>query len=331
MANEKIDFNNLEINKSFILGRISEKDIFDYYIDKPYKLGELIKSNLRDDDGTASFNIFIKDGELRYKDFGHSYGNCFEYVKQLYQCSYDDAIKIIANDFGLKPGIITKERPKLNTYKPIEKAFEKVIIPIKRGWKKVDLDYWGKYGITIPMLVEYDIFPCNHVYLQNKPDNRFLWAVDELNNPIYCYKIDNKYKCYRPLTKDKKLKWLSTTKAENIQGMKQLPKKGDRLILASSMKDVLTLKVLGYNAIAIGGEGNHLPDKILDYLFAVFPEIIIFYDNDKPGLMYGEQMSNLIKCPYIHIPTKFEEKDISDYVESYGIEEGKILMNFLIS
>lgn len=325
----KINFNELDLTDKLILSYVSEYDIFKYYLGSNFKLGELFKSNLRNNDDTASLNIFIKNGSLRYKDFGHSYGNCFEYVRHLYQCDYGTALKIIAKDFNIKPEITTVERPKVNTYIP-EEVFEKVIIPVKRGWKKIDLEYWGKYGITIPMLVEYDIFPCNHVYLQNKPDNRFIWAVDEENNPIYCYKIDNKYKCYRPLSKDKKMKWLSTTKENDLQGMKQLPKSGKLLILASAMKEVLVLKKLGYTAIAAGGEGNNIPKKILDFLFACFKKVIILYDNDKPGLMYAKQLSNTIECSFIHIPLEHKEKNISDYVEKYGLEEGDKLMKKLL-
>lgn len=314
----------------FILSKISEKDIFDKYVNQPYKFGEMIKSNLRNDDDTCSLNIFIRNGQLRYKDFGHSYGGCFEYVKKLYQCEFMDALKIIARDFNLVPGVVTIDTPKPKQRLPVDVAFDKVIIPIKRAWKQLDRDYWNNYYIPLDLLVRHEIFPANHVYLQTTPDDMFLWGAHQDYDPIYTYKIDNKYKCYRPLSKDKKFKWLSTTKMEDIQGMKQLPAKGKLLIITSSMKDLLVLKVLGYNAIALGGEGNNLPEKILDYLLACFEEIIVFYDNDKAGIMYGEKLSKHIDCRYIHIPIEFEEKDISDFVQSYGLDEGDKLMNKLI-
>lgn len=326
----KINFDQLDLTSDFILSYISEKDIFDRYVNQPYKLGQMIKSNLRDDDSTASLNIFIKNGQLRYKDFGHSYGDCFEFVKQLYNCSYTEALKIIAKDFNLKQGIHTTEKIQKKPL-PAEIAFEKSIIPIKRGWKKIDLDYWSRYNITIPLLVEYDIFACNHVYLKNRPDNMYIWGTHLDDNPIYCYKIGNKFKCYRPLTKDKKAKWLSTHKEFDIQGLKQLPRKGNLCIITSSMKDVLVLKVLGYNAIALGGEGNNIPDKVLDYLYACFDKIVIFYDNDKAGIMYAKILSEKINVSYIHIPIECEDqKDISDFVEAYSIEEGDKLMKELL-
>lgn len=329
---KQIDFNNLNLNKEFILSKISEKEIFDRYVNQPYKFGELLKSNLRNNDDTNSLNIFIRNNELRYKDFGHSYGNCFEYVKNLYRCEYKKALEIIASDFNIVPGLITNSEPKPNHIVAEDfMAFQKTIIPVKRGWKLLDKEYWtDRYYIPLTMLIDYNIFAANYVYLKNRPDNMFIWGHHIDDNPIYCYQIDNVFKVYRPLSQDKRGKWLSTTKENDIQGIKQLPKKGELLIITSSMKDVLVLKVLGYDAIALGGEGNNIPDKILDYLYACYDNIIIFYDNDEPGLRYAAQTAENISSSYIHIPTEYKEKDISDFIDTYRIEETVKLMNKLI-
>jgi len=328
--NEKtIDFNNLDLNRDFILKSISEQQIFDYYVDKPYKLGEMIQSNLRDDDSTASLNIYIKNGNIKYKDFGHSQGNCFEYVKNLYQCEYKEALEIIAKDFGLVLGKASKPKIHKEAEKFIE--FNKTIIPVPRGWKSLDKQYWtDRYYIPLRRLVEYEVFAAQHIYLKNRPDNMFIWASHADNNPIYYYKLDNHYKCYKPLSTDKKLKWLSTTDVNDIQGMKQLPKRGELLIITSSMKDVLVLKELGYDAIALGGEGNRIPERILDYLWACFDNIVVFYDNDKPGLKYGKSFSEEIGAGMIHIPLEYEEKDISDFTHIHRLDDTVSLMRKLI-
>lgn len=328
---DKIDFNSLSINQEFILSRISERDIFDYYVGRPYKLGQMLKSNLRNDDDTESLNIYSNGGKIKYKDFGHSQGNCFEYVKNLHDCDYFEALNIIAKDFNLVAGIPTP-KPKLKT--PVEHyiEFQKTIIPVKRGWKLLDKEYWtDRYYIPLTLLVQYDIIPANYVYLKNRPDNMFIWGTHTDANPIYCYEINKAYKIYRPLSPDKKQKWLSTIKATDIQGMNQLPKKGELLIITSSMKDLLVLKVLGYNAIALGGEGNHMSEKIVDYLWSCFDNIIIFYDNDKPGLKCGQELAEEIGAGYIHIPLEYEDtKDISDFIEKYRIDRTRELIKELL-
>lgn len=328
----KIDFNNLSLNKEFILSKISEKDIFDYYVNKPYKFGELLKSNLREDDDTGSLNIFYKNNELRYKDFGHSYGNCFEYVKNLFKCTYFEAIDIIAKDFRLIPGSSYKPVKKENTVAESFINFQKTIVPIRRGWKSLDKLYWtDKYYIPLILLNDYDIFPCNYVYLKNRPDNMFIWGTHLDNNPIYAYEVNKKFKIYKPLSPDKKLKWISTVTENDIQGMKQLSgKKGELLIITSSMKDLLVLKVLGYDAIALGGEANNLSDKIIDYLYTLYDNIIVFYDNDEPGLKYAAIMAEKLSSSYIHIPTEYQEKDISDFIDAHRYSDTVNLMNKLI-
>lgn len=326
---DKIDFNNLELNQNYILSQISEKEIFDRYLGKPYKYSEMLISNLRDDDSTESLNIYVKDGHLRYKDFGHSQGNCFEYVKNLYQCSYKESLEIIAKDFGLIKGK-SIEKPKIISLQPQEK-FIKVITPVKRGWKSLDKEYWyNKYYVTLDRLVNKNIFPANYVYLKNRPDNMFIWAQHSDNNPIYVYEVNGLYKCYKPLCEDKKSKWISTLTSDDIQGMNQLSERGELLIITSSMKDVLVLNVLGYEAIALGGEGNFLNPKIADYLWACFDNIVIFYDNDRAGIEGATKLAESIGAGMTYIPTEYKEKDISDFIAKFRIEETKNLINKLI-
>lgn len=328
MNEKEVDFNNLVLSRDFILQNITEQQIFDYYIDQPYKLGEMIKSNLRDDDHTPSFNVYLKDNQLKYKDFGHSQGNCFEYVKNLYQCEYKEALEVIAKDFKIIPGKPSK--PIIHVAEKFMK-FDKVIIPVKRAWKTLDKEYWtDKYYIPLSIPIEYNSFPAQHIYLKNRPDNMFIWASHRDDNPIYCYQFHDKYKAYRPLNKDKKTKWLATTTINDIQGIKQLPKRGELLIITSSMKDVWVLKVLGYDAIALGGEGNFIPEYILDYLYSCFDNIVIFYDNDKAGINYAKILSERISAGMVYIPEEYSEKDISDFIDIHRLDDTVKLMNKLI-
>jgi len=69
----------------------------------------------------------------------------------------------------------------------------------------------------------------------------------------------------------------------------------------------------------------------VEYLYASFKKIIIFYDNDKPGIAYAKKLSEEIEAPYIHIPLELiDTKDISDYIQKYGLETTKQLIKELI-
>lgn len=334
MQDKLIDFNHLSLNRDFILSRISEEDIFRHYLNVPFQLGRPMKSPLRTRDDDPSFNIYRTpmSGELRYKDFGYSGGNCFEFVRNLFGVDYKTALRIIAKDFNLTAEVVhvPKKEPEAVRATAME-AFKKQILPTKRSFKKLDFDYWNQYGIPLTDLQRYDISACKYVYLHNREDSLFLWGEHRDDDPIYCYEVSYNHKIYRPLSREKKRKWLATTTIWDIQGMKQLPAKGELLIITSSMKDLLVLRQLGYTAIAPGGEAHGIPEKIMDYLWACFDNIVVFYDNDPPGKLSAERFqADNAGTAAIFIPDDYAEKDISDFRHIHGAEETQYLMKRLL-
>lgn len=327
-----IDFDNLNINKDYILARVSEEEIFKHYSKIDFQLGKLYNSPLRDNDRNPNFNIYRFNQELRYKDFGYTGGNCFEFVRNLYNCDYKTCLKIIVNDFNLTNNnktIVLQDRVINPVLEELDK-FQKKIIPIKRSWKKIDYDYWNQYHIPLINLNKENIYPCSYVYLKSSVDNLFIWGQHSDDDPIYCYDFNNKYKCYRPLTTNKKCKWVSTAGMWDIQGLDTLPIKGELLIITSSMKDLLVLKVLGFNAIAPQGESHSIPSKIMDYLWATFDNIVVLYDNDKAGIKESIKFAdnNPGVCS-VFLPEE-AEKDVSDNAKMHGLEDTRNLINKLV-
>lgn len=330
----KINFDNLLLNTKQILEKTSEKFIYEYYLNQNIQNGKLYKCPIHNDKSPSLGFYISKNNSLHYKCFGcGSQGNVFEFVKNIYNIDFKESVVKIQKDLNLKNNdkITVKNINNSNFNKNVELFENKKtkIIPTFRPFNKIDFDYWNSYYIPLELLIKYDIKACKLVYIINKADEHILWAIHQNNNPIYSYQIDDSFKIYRPLS-DKKSKWLSNTDNFNIQGLKQLPDKGELLIITSSMKDVLVLNVMGYNAIALGGEGNNIPDKILDYLYACFDNIIVFYDNDEAGLKYGLKFSNQIGAGNIFIPLEYEQKDISDFVKANNLEIGKKLMKNLL-
>lgn len=329
-----INFDKIHINKDFILSQVDEIDIFKHYINEPIIFSKLIRSPLRQGDNDPSFNIFkTYDGTLRYKDFGNGLGgNCFDFIKKLYNCEYEEALCIIARDLGISNGTVTVIKDKVNN--PIENIaieFQKKIIPVKRSFKSYDYNYWNSYYIPLDYLSHDNSYACNYVYLHNRQDNTFLWGEHKDNNPIYCYEMSGKHKVYRPLTTDKKNKWLQTTNIWDIQGLEQIPKKGELLIITSSMKDRWVLKRLGYTAIAPSSESTMIPDRIMDYLWACYDNIILFYDNDKAGKEYTSKMLDLYPgLASVFIPDQYDEKDISDFIKVHKIGDTERLMKEIL-
>jgi putative N-acetylmannosamine-6-phosphate epimerase len=106
-----------------------------------------------------------------------------------------------------------------------------------------------------------------------------------------------------------------------VQGYKQLPNKGERVIITSSLKDVICLHAAGYNAIAMQSEMQVPEQKLVDELKSRFKQIDVLYDNDfakvnNPGQTMAKKICDLYGFNNICIPTSFESKDPSDLVSN---------------
>ncbi len=327
-----VNFDDTILKAKEILERVSEKEIYEYYLREEIKEGKLYCCPFHKDDSPSIGFKLMPSTVVIHRCFGcGARGNVFTFVSRLLNLSYWDTINQINRDFNfsntgpVSSSISTKKQSIGFTTSNNTRIF-----PVKQNFCIVDYNYWGDYEIPLSLLSEYDIFACKQVFFK-KNNDLVLFAEYSKTNPVYCYKIDDSYKIYRPLNPNKQGKWLTTCKSEDIQGMKQLPSCGKLLIITSSMKDLLVLKLLGYSSIALGGEGNRIPAKILDYLFASFEEIIIFYDNDEPGIKYAKKLSEEIGVDYIYIPEEYSTKDISDYTKEFNLEQAGCLMEQLIN
>ena len=147
----------------------------------------------------------------------------------------------------------------------------------------------------------------------------------------YAFKFKNRYKIYSPY--EVKNKWLSNTKKTDVQGYNQLPNKGERLFITSSLKDVMCLHRAGYNSIALQSEMQLPDEKLISELKSRFNTIEILYDNDfekvnNPGQTMAKKICDLYGFKNICLPSKFGVKDPSDLVYKVGsFNELKIILN----
>lgn len=332
-----IDFSSIK-NRSYedLFNKVSEKEVYEYYLQESIKDNQLYICPFHKDTNPSLGFKLMPSSMLIHRCFGcGERGSVINFVSKLFNLNSNqeilDKIYLDLNlDLARPVSLAIAYKNKAISDKIITED-NTVIIVEKQNFTLVDYNYWKQYYISLNTLLKYSISSCRRVFIKKvKEDKLVLFAEYSNTNPIYSYQVNDKYKIYRPLNPTKKYKWLSTTKAEDIQGLAQLPTKGKLLIITSSMKDLLVLKVLGYNAIALGGEGNRIPAKILDYLYACFDRIIVFYDNDEAGIKYGRKFSSEIGSEYIFIPKKYREKDISDFVKIYSLDKGRELIKNLI-
>ena len=311
-----------KITKELILSRFSEEQLMEYYLHLPVKKG-LFRSPLRrDKQPTCSF-YRNKSGTLIFKDFATGqHLNIFDVVQSIFRCDYFESLRIIANDFGIVRDNTLHKNPgkiNLNPIKIKDKEISKIQIEVQE-FTDSELKWWGKYGISKDILKRFDVYSCKHVFLNDQ-----LFAESQQHCPIFGY-YGKKYqglelwRCYFP--KRTSFRFITNWPSKKIQGYDQLPKKGKLLVITKSMKDSMCLYSCGITACAPNSENLFIPDKVLEDLKNRFKNIVVLYDNDRPGLY---NMAKIRKehpeLTYVFIPKKYGSKDISDFYKDHGRKE----------
>lgn len=311
-----------KITKELILSRFSEEQLMEYYLHIPVKKG-LFRSPLRrDKQPTCSF-YRNKSGTLIFKDFATGqHLNIFDVVQSIFRCDYFESLRIIANDFGIVRDNALHKNPgkiNLNPIKIKDKEISKIQIEVQE-FTDSELKWWGRYGISKDILKRFNVYSCKHVFLNDQ-----LFAESQQHCPIFGY-YGKKYqglelwRCYFP--KRTSFRFITNWPSKKIQGYDQLPKKGKLLVITKSMKDSMCLYSCGITACAPNSENLFIPDKVLEDLKNRFENIVVLYDNDRPGLY---NMAKIRKehpeLTYIFIPKKYGSKDISDFYKDHGRKE----------
>lgn len=291
-----------------VLKRVSADEIFRRYIPNFRELNTRFCSNIREDKDPSAC-VYEKNGKIAYKDFktGEVY-SCFDYVMNLYNVGFREALEIVWNDLDLK------DREKNQLYITTEPS-RSVIIKIRsKDYSEEDLKYWSEYGVSEETLISYSVRSITHYWI-----NEHRFSVDKLG---FAYVYNEGFKIYQPLSGDK---WFSN--ARNVlQGYNQLSESGDLLLITSSQKDVMLLSELGYCAVAPSSETAFIQQNILDELKNRFRRVIIYYNNDKPGIDAATKLAENYKLPYINNP-EGSPKDPSDYYKILGKDRLIILLD----
>jgi hypothetical protein len=307
---------NLEIS-------LSQVDIMSYYIgyDVRERAGKATHSPFHRDKH-PSFVIYVNAGNRIYwidNAKGIS-GTAYDFVAKMYNCSFYQALIRINDDFDLglyypkEQGVPSKTRTVSKETAPLKFRHRSNIGVKRRAWSNEDRSFWGQLGINSKILEEYQIFALSHVFLNGK-----LIASYRKGNPIYGYRFEKdgeeSWKIYWPY-EERSRKWLSSTDNSVLQGWTQLPRQGKLLIVTKSLKDVVTFRRLGYNAIAPQGETQIIKKAVATELDIRFDRIIVINDFDRAGVGSANKMRKLYgwECAFLQDFKSRNNglKDISD-------------------
>lgn len=306
------------ITLDYILSKVTEYDIYARYLGQ-FKVGFIYNSPFRKDKN-PSFGIFRskKTGKLLFKDHGN--GECGDVIKfvELYTgiTNYNDLLNQIVKDMQITNNTV------LHSNKEVEKSTETVIGVVRQDWTDIDKQYWSQFGISLKTLKKFGVSSIKYYLCDG-----VVKGVYKENNPMYAYKVYDRFKIYRPLA-DKYTKWRNNLTPYDIQGYEQLPKKGDLLIITKSMKDVMCLYEMGYTAISPASESTFLTPDVIDALKLRFKRILICFDRDPSGYRNSIKLYNKTKIKPFFIHKKFKAKDISDAVKKNSFIQVKEWLNY---
>ena len=312
-----------------LLKKITEYDVYHHYLGSKFKVGQIMSSPFRED-RHPSFGVFKStNGALLWKDQSTGKtGNIVTFVKEIEDLYHNkQALKLIYDKFVKGIIVPTPEGIRVREYyERIRKS-----ISIKRqNFTKTDDEYWSQYQISKETLKKYNVYPITFFWV-NDMLQPFRYSKD---SPMYAYKIFDKFKIYRPYSIYKKDKWRTNCSTLDIQGFEQLPEDGDLLILTKSLKDVMVLHELGYNAVALQSENDKLNYKIYNNLSDRFKKIVILFDNDEPGKDSAAKLSSEYNIEYCFIDSSmydlYKVKDISDYISVFDKNQTIKLLKSLI-
>ncbi len=307
-----------ELTKENIEKYVSSYEILRYYCGN-FEVNKRIHSPLRKDNN-PSFAIQNYAGAFLWKDFatGES-GNCYTIVMKKFHCDFIGALQRINIDFNLELNSLTGKTVERTPFIPKVEVKKECIIRIKsRAWRKEDLEYWQSFGINQELLERYKVKSIEHFWIN---DNGYSIG----NQLAFSYEFPDGYKIYFPERKE--YKWF--TNSRYIQGLQQLDKTRDILIITKSLKDVICLESLGYSSIAPQAESVLLKSEDMNKAKKIFKKIYTLFDYDNAGIHLAWQMRKLYGTEPLFLTEGLWKrkqgylgcKDISELIKKIGINE----------
>lgn len=303
-----------KITKEFILSKITQEQIFEFYLGVPVKKGLFCSPSIIRVDHTPTCS-FYKNGKgvLKYKDFAGPTFDCIGAVMHLYNCSYYIALRTIANDFELISfPKLEKHIQKIEFSGTIIDTTEKSKIQVEiRDYTDKEIAWWNAFGISLKTLNKFKVYAIKAVFL-----NGYYFTSSNDKSPIFGYyggknsSGDELWRIYMPTKR--KYRFLSNWESVHFQGVKQLPKEGDHCFIIKSMKDLMVMYEFGFISIAPSSENVLMSEAKYLKIKENFNKVIVFFDNDLPGVRGAHKYKKEFpECKVIFLKRKYA-KDISD-------------------
>jgi len=300
-----------DINKDFVLRRLDQLTIFEYYFEKKIDFKLQYRNPLRDDDDAGcKFYINKNSGILYFKDFAWRSFDCFSYIQVKYFLSFQEAIIRIVNDFNLT-GKGYENKKGIDTIVKKAPTPKKVISFDIKPWTPQLVQYWKNHISWLKKedMENYNIFPFYRYYIDGE------CKYTSYKDIAFLYRLDKHiFQLYAPNKLFDVLKFLTTS--TKVFGVNSVDYSKRYIIVAKSYKDFFLMRMLGINCIGVLSETCRL-DLNAEFILEKFEFTFTLFDNDIPG----KKASIFYRDTYKTIPLlykKGEPKDFSDNLIKYG-------------
>lgn len=297
-----------DINKQTILELVTQEDIFERYLGIKVDLDYAVRNPLRDDINPTCAFKWIGD-KLYFRDWTEPKSkDCFDIVKQIYQCNFQQAIDIVAKDFGLLDGNINPVKVVRNPT-PRQPAN----IQLKRQkFTKTCIAYWLSQGIHEETLIKFNVTSVQSIWIRG--NKVYDWSSRDI---AFAYQFtDTLIKIYFPFRKKGQIRFFNTDNTV-LEGYSLLPPTGDLLLITKSYKDTMALYEYGITSVAPASEAITMNPLIVNILYTRFPTIYSLMDNDWPGRRAAIRLKQEHGIPPLIFPVG-EPKDFTDNYKKYG-------------
>jgi len=310
---------NTKLRVQEILKKVSEYDIYRFYLGKEFRTGEVFSSPLRED-RNPSFMISSRGGKLHHVDFARPEynGGCFDFVMQKYGVALIDALKIIVRDFKLGDVDVTREPTPI----PAKEKTQNILQIMPKEFTLKELQYWSSYYQGLPELRAENVFSVGKIFL-----NKELYRLED-NEMVFAYLYEEKYwKVYRPLVKGPG-KWLSTVPLAVMDGLEAIRNERN-VVCTKSKKDKMVLNHLVACCSTQNESVNALSDDSITWLKGeVRGDVFINFDSDPPGVENSMKVTSKFGFKHVNVPYSFLDEGIKDFAELarvYGLRKVKEL------
>ncbi len=316
-----------KITEKELLNRVSDSDIFRHYFGE-FDFNKCYPSVFRKDVHPSTGFFKNKNNRIVYNDLstGEKLG-AINFVGQLYNLSYYDAIDKIARDFGLIEGTDNTPLAKIKKYRPKEKVHKRYDVLVGK-FNERELDYWKDYSISKQELLDHKIYPLRELrindFLIENPKNylRFVYSLKGMDNQEYV-KI---YSPYDPI-----YKWIGSVPKNVLFGLTDLKFQSDTLVITKGNKDLLIWKKYFTDVIAPQSESpNSIPEDICELLNNSYSNIYVNFDCDEPGKKGSLRLTEKYGWKHINVPDVYYQKEgIKDFADLVKIKGLKTFENYL--